>query len=184
MRRLAKDLGLSNTYKLSKSELVVQLVSEIILANMSLGWSVPEVSQGALTQQQQDDGYSSSDDEDATVYRFEEDGRHRRRVSVEEAVPHDTLQRGREGVERLNLDHGRDRAGPAQVGESGVSTAATGGPAAWQQVDVDSDFENMSKLSMSELQQMCEDMKIQGWSSMRKFEMISSLLMDVYEIEK
>ena len=42
----------------------------------------------------------------------------------------------------------------------------------------------MSKLSMSELQQMCEDMKIEGWSRMRKFEMISRLLMDVYEIEK
>ena len=109
LRRLAKDLGLSNTYKLSKSELVVQLVSEIILANMSLGWGVPEVAHGALAQEQEEDGYSSSDDEDATVYRFAERAGQRRTVSVEEAVPHDTLQRGREGCLLYTSPSPRDR---------------------------------------------------------------------------
>lgn len=181
LRRLAKDLGLSNTYKLSKSELVVQLVSEIILANMSLGWGVPEVSQGALGEDQEDEGYTSSDDEDATVYRFAGRIGHQREVSVEEAVPHAALQRGRDTVERLTLEHVVDHAATATAGGS---RAQGGGGTSLPQVDVDSDFEDMSKLSMTELQQMCEDMKIGGWARMRKFEMISRLLMDVYEIEK
>lgn len=178
LRRLAKDLGLSNTYKLSKSELVVQLVSEIILANMSLGWGVPEVAQGVLAEDHVDDGYSSSDDEDSTVYKFSEHhGRHHRQVSVEEAVPHATLQRGRDTVERLSIEHREPHASSAPAAGSNA-----GGLAPWQQVDVDSDFENMSKLSMSELQQMCEDMKIEGCWGMRKFQMISNLLQAVYEV--
>jgi hypothetical protein len=174
LRRLGKDLGLSNTYKLSKSELVVQLVSEIILANMSLGWGVPEVSQGVLAEDQEDDGYSSSDDEDATVYKFPEGAGPHRDVRIEEAVPHAVLQKGRESVERLAMKHGEEFAATAPAASK---------VAPWQQVDIDSDFENMSKLSMIELQQMCEDMRIEGWAKMRKFEMISRLLMGVYEIE-
>jgi hypothetical protein len=174
LRRLAKDIGLSNTYKLSKSELVVQLVSEIILANMSLGWGVPEVSQGVLLEVPEDDGYSSSDDEDATVYKFSERSGAHHEVSVERALPQDKLQRGRDAVERLQLDREGENAS-----HSGGARRESGA-----QVDVDSDFEHMSKLSMTELQQMCEDMGIEGWASMRKFEMISRLLSVVYEIEE
>lgn len=176
LRRLAKDLGLSNTYKLSKSELVVQLVSEIILANMSRGWGAPEVAHGAVDEFAEDDGYSSSDDEDSTVYKFSE-GRHD--VSVEQVVPQGTLQRGRDSAQRLTLERGGEAA--AALTHDAYPGRSSSVPE-WQQHDVDADFESMSKLSMTELQKMCEDMRIEGWASMRKFEMISRLLMDVYEI--
>jgi hypothetical protein len=180
LRRLAKDMGLSNTARLSKSELVVQLVSEIILANMALGWGVPEVAQGVLADDgDADNGYSSSDDEDATVYRFS-DARGHVEVEVEDALPPGVLQRGRESARRVS----RDFSGSAVTGIASPPSPVAARISAAHQLDVDADFESLSKLSMSELQTLCEDLAIEGWASMRKFEMISALLLDVYEIER
>lgn len=196
LRRLAKDMGLSNIARLSKSELVVQLVSEIILANMTLGWGVPEVSHEVLADSGEDkDGYYSSDDEDATVYRFSGSaGGSRAVVQVEDALPQGKLARGRESVRRLSRDyesiHGRApaAAGNGQRQRQAAAPAAAGnghgGGGSSGSVDVDADFESLSKLDMSQLQQLCEDIGMDGWAHMRKFEMISALLLDVYEIER
>lgn len=219
LQRLAKDMNLSNYSRLSKSELVVQLVAEIILANMSLGWSVPEVAHGHLDEEEGAAGDEverssrlarparshsprSGSPGAGTVYRFggsydsvdERGGASD--VEVEEEVSAETLQRGQDMFSRLqqwlpkfggasahSAGHESGRvpghaAGPVKRPVlTGSGQVALGGD------NVEQDFESLSALSMSQLQELCEDLGVEGWSRMRKHEMVGALLMDVYGLQ-
>lgn len=242
LQRLAKDMGLSNYSRLSKSELVVQLVAEIILANMSLGWSVPEVAHGHLDEEeheahaegegpgsglQQTTFHQSSTPPSAaqpaashrpgapgsgsprTVYRFgdsydsEDEHDMGSDVEVEPEVSPETVQRGRDMFSRLK--QWLPKFGAAPVGEQSSSAVAGQGLSSGGQsstarplqrhivsggknvalggANVEQDFECLSALSMSQLQELCEDLGVEGWQRMRKYEMVGALLMDVYGLQ-
>lgn len=234
LQRLAKDMGLSNFSRLSKSELVVQLVAEIILANMTLGWTVPEVAHGHLDEDGGEEGAPGEVGEHVhsrsgsqrpgsqravsplsgsprTVYRFgdsydTEDEDCASDVEVSPEVPPETVQRGQDVFSRIkhwlpfggaresqsHSDHSDTHVqqissenrpgGRVQPSTSRLVTGAAqislGG------VNVEKDFESLSALSMNQLQELCEDLGVQGWQRMRKYEMVGALLMDVYGLQQ
>eukprot|EP00892_Ulva_mutabilis_P010744 jgi/Ulvmu1/8041/UM004_0278.1 len=224
LQRLAKDMGLSNYSRLSKSELVVQLVAEIILANMHLGWSVPEVAHGHLDEEEDAEGHAVSDTADhsvrqhvplqsgsqrsrspspGTVYRFggsydSEDERDAGSdVEVEPEVSPEAVQRGQDLFSRLKQWLPKLGRGPAGSSGAVVAEGHGGGPShapkrtvrmgsgevALGGENVEQDFECLSALSMSQLQELCEDLGVDGWPRMRKYEMVGALLMDVYGLQ-
>lgn len=234
LQRLAKDMGLSNFSRLSKSELVVQLVAEIILANMTLGWSVPEVAHGHLDEDGDGDGAPEQVGEPVhprsgsqrsgsqrslsplsgsprTVYRFgdsydSEDEDYDSDVEVSPEVPPETVQRGQDVFSRIkqwlpfggaresqsHSDHpgahvqqsssGNTQGERVQPSRSRLVTGAA--PVSLGGANVEKDFESLSALSMNQLQELCEDLGVQGWQRMRKYEMVGALLMDVYGLQQ
>lgn len=234
LQRLAKDMGLSNFGRLSKSELVVQLVAEIILANMTLGWSVPEVAHGHLDEADGDEAEREGEaaqplsaragsrgsgsprsgsrlaGSPRTVYRFgksydSEDEGHDSDVEVTPEVPPDTAQRGQDVFSRIKQwlpfggaggpaaahdrtgAHVQQRASEGRQGEKaqpGQSRLVTGAAqVSLGGANVEDDFESLSALSMNKLQELCEDLGVEGWQRMRKYEMVGALLMDVYGLQ-
>lgn len=51
-----------------------------------------------------------------------------------------------------------------------------------QEADIEQEFECLAKLPMENLQELCDDMGIVDWSTMRKCDMVSTLLADLYGV--
>jgi hypothetical protein len=51
-----------------------------------------------------------------------------------------------------------------------------------QEADIEQEFESLAKLPMEDLQELCDDMGIVDWPTMRKCDMVSALLSDLYGV--
>jgi hypothetical protein len=68
----------------------------------------------------------------------------------------------------------------SSVNNQASSMSQSSGDERAPDIDIDGDFESLAKLDMEQLQHLCEELGIMDWPSMRKADMISTLLSEAY----
>ena len=80
-----------------------------------------------------------------------------------------------QGIEAHPLSEVCDVSSPGAAAAGGADDGEYHG-------DVDIDFESLASLPMAELQELCETLRIRDWPRMRKCDMVTALLEEVYGV--